>query len=173
MEPEPKQLRGYGELLIGRWSHAHATYFLTGRLRGRGSGLTEEPVASAVRGKLHELEAERAWTLRTFVLMPDHFHLVVTLGEMGSLSDAMRSFKGPLAPVLRSQGIAWQTGFYDHRLRSPEELLPTFRYIYLNPYRAGLIATGEKWPWYFCASEDWAWFGDLTDDGQPFPEWLQ
>jgi REP element-mobilizing transposase RayT len=169
----PKVHRGYEALLAGRWSQGGYTYFLTGCLARPLNGLTSEPLAGMVWGRLHELEATNQWQLRSCVLMPDHFHLLLTLGQEGDLSDVMRHFKGPLTSALRHNGLRWQPRFYDHRLRSADELLPIFLYILLNPYRANLIAPPEKWPWYYCAPEDWKWFGELTNDSVPMPEWLQ
>jgi REP element-mobilizing transposase RayT len=105
--------------------------------------------------------------------MPDHFHFLITLGPHGDLAEAMRQFKGPLAPLLRKQGVRWQKSFYDHHLRDDDDRLPVFLYIFLNPYRADLAAVGEKWPRYYCAPEDWEWFGGMTNESHPFPEWLQ
>jgi putative transposase len=165
--------RGYGALRIGRWSQTGDDYFLTGCLNRPHTGLTSDPLAGAVQAQLRELEVSDHWLVRTSVLMPDHLHLLVTLRQRGSLSATMRLFKGPLTPKLRKHGLRWQENFYDHRLRSIEELWPTFLYIFLNPYRAGLVETGQKWPWYYCAPEDWEWFGGLTNESLPFPEWLR
>ncbi|MFZ5495155.1 MAG: hypothetical protein ACOZE5_07430 [Verrucomicrobiota bacterium] len=55
----------------------------------------------------------------------------------------MRLFKGRLTPALRNHGLKWQEGFYDHQIRESEDLLPVFLYIYLNPYRAGLLGEAE------------------------------
>ncbi|MBI5770062.1 MAG: transposase [Verrucomicrobia bacterium] len=173
MNTEPKIYRGYGALRTGRWSQADADYFVTGCLQRPATGLTSEPLATMVQARLHELETSGYWKLRSSVLMPDHFHLLVTLGPQGNLSEAMRQFKGPLAPMLRKQGVSWQKNFYDHHLRNGDERLPTFLYIFLNPYRANLIPTGRKWPWYFCGPDDWEWFGRMTDESLPFPEWLR
>ena len=170
---EPEIYRGYGALRVGRWSQAGSDYFVTGCLDRPLSGLTTEAIADTVRVRLHELETAGHWRLRSYVLMPDHFHLLATLGDRGDLSGAMRLFKGPLTPVLRQHGLRWQKNFYDHRLRSVDELLPTFLYIFLNPYRAGLVSVGEKWPCYYCAPEDWEWFGGMTNESLPFPEWLR
>jgi hypothetical protein len=74
--------------------------------------------------------------------------------------------------VLRSEGLRWQRGYFDHRLRPDEDRLPVFLYLYLNPYRAGLLATSDLWSGYYCRPDDWAWFAPLTDEGSPMPEWL-
>jgi REP element-mobilizing transposase RayT len=170
---EPRIYRGYGALRVGRYSAGHSNYFVTGCLARPPTGLTEPAIADAVRAKLHELEARGLWHLRTYVLMPAHFHLLFTLGESAQLSDALRLFKGPLSPVLRAHHLRWQQNFYDHRLRAEGNLLPTFLYIFLNPHRANLIAADSTWPWYFCAPDDWEWFGGVTNASVPFPEWLK
>jgi hypothetical protein len=36
-----------------------------------------------------------------------------------------------------------------------------------------LIQPIDRWPHFYCCEEDSEWFDGLTDDGQPFPEWLQ
>ena len=82
--------------------------------------------------------------------MPDHLHLLVTLGEHSELSDVVRLFKGRLVGALRAAGMKWQHGFLDHRMRPDEDRLPVFLYIFLNAYRAELLHADEKWPTYFC-----------------------
>ncbi|MDB6113889.1 MAG: Transposase like protein, partial [Lacunisphaera sp.] len=108
----------------------------------------------------HQLETEGVWKVRCIVIMPDHLHLVVALGENRSLSAGVRLFKGRLTPALRNTGAQWQAGFYDHRVRTADDLLPIFLYIFLNPYRANLCPLDRLWNGYFCCPEDWAWFRD-------------
>jgi putative transposase len=170
---EPSIHRGYGALRIGRWSQSNADYFLTGCLNRPLTGLATPPLTDLVRARLHELETQGYWRLRTYVLMPDHFHLLVTLGSNDELSEVVRRFKGSLTPALRRQGLAWQKSFYDRRLRTDADVFPVFLYVFLNPYQARLVANDAKWPLYYCAPEDWTWFGELTNESVPFPEWLK
>lgn len=120
-----------------------------------------------------KLESDDAWRVRTWVVMPDHMHALIQLGEAASLSNCIRLFKGRLSSALRRDGVAWQDGYYEHQMRSYEDRLPVFLYIFLNPYRAQLLSPLEKWPGYYCAPEDWAWFESLTNSETPFPEWLR
>lgn len=122
---------------------------------------------------MRRLESAQVWGLRTAVVMPDHLHLLVTLGNATDLSSAIRLFKGRLTPLLRKHGAAWQQNFFDHRLRPDEELLPVYLYIFLNPYRKGLIPVNQPWKGYSCNEEDWAWFGSLTNERCPEPAWLE
>lgn len=129
-------------------------------------------VTNAVLAVAQKLMAEGAWSVRTAIIMADHVHLLIALGAQMELAAVMRLFKGRTAPALRASGMRWQRGYFDHRLRAGEDRLPVFRYLYLNPYRAGLIQMNEKWPGYFCAMDEWAWFASMTNQDCPLPEWL-
>ncbi|MDI1320394.1 MAG: transposase [bacterium] len=118
------------------------------------------------------LDQEAAWTLRTGVAMPDHVHLLVEVSSLPGLAGVVRLFKGRLAPTLRKAGLKWQPAYFDHRRRPDEDRLPVFLYIYLNPYRAKLHSEKQTWPGYFCSQGDWRWFGPLTSQSCPIPEWL-
>ncbi len=164
--------KGHAALRRGRWSVAGATYFLTlcsdRKQRGFSSGALGRAVLDHARTMIDE------WHLRTAVVMPDHLHLVVELRDASDLANAIRRFKGPLSVRLRQEkeSLKWQRSFYDHRLRKTENLLPIFLYVFLNPYRAGLVQTDQRWPHYYCSPEDWNWFGNLTQSSCPYPEWI-
>jgi putative transposase len=164
--------RGHGALRIGRWSDGGANYFLTSCIDERRSGLHAPAVTTAILDLACRMSIGRVWSLRTCVIMPDHVHLLVTLGLDEDLSGALRLFKGRSAPLLRAVGLRWQKGFFDRRMRDSEDLLSVFLYIYLNPNRAGLLKREETWPGYFCSENDWTWFGQLSGVDGPLPEWL-
>jgi hypothetical protein len=63
--------------------------------------------------------------------------------------------------------------FYDHRLRESDSVEDVIRYIHLNPYRKSLVREAEVWPYFYCDSGDWEWYGQTTDNGGPFPDWLK
>ena len=96
-----KVYRGYGALRIGRLSFQNSDYFLTACLERPRSGLSDRPIAEAVRRQLFEIERSGEWDLRTFVVMPDHFHLLATLLVERTISSLVRAIKGPLTPILR------------------------------------------------------------------------
>jgi hypothetical protein len=41
----------------------------------------------------------------------------------------------------------WQSGFHDHKFRTPESESKKWEYVCLNPVRAGLVKRPEEWPW--------------------------
>lgn len=132
----------------------------------------ELPLIEVAKLRAHELEFRELWQVRSYVIMPDHIHLLVALGSEYSLMQAVRLFRGGLSPALRKNGLSWERGYFDHRIRRGEDRLPVLRYIFLNPYRAGLVSLEQQWPGYYCAGEDWTWFRSLTNDTAPYPEWL-
>ncbi len=173
MMPEQPPKPGYSALRQHRWSAAGIEYFVTLNLERPASGLSDSALLEVITQQFVRLETEAAWSLRTWVVMPDHIHLLFTLGTQLSLSESLRLLKGRLSPALRKQRLNWQDGYYEHRLRADDDRLPIFLYIFLNPYRAHLISTTETWPGYYCSSDDQIWFAPLTDSDLPFPEWLQ
>jgi REP element-mobilizing transposase RayT len=111
MSEERQPLKGYSALRRGRWSEHAADYFLTICIRRPQAGLCSSSLVVAVFGEMRRLTIDGQWTVRTAVVMPDHLHLLVTLGERSHLSECVRMFKGRLAPALRKTNLAWQPSF--------------------------------------------------------------
>ena len=149
-----------------------ADYLITICTLERRPGLTKPELQAALQAELTAMSIDEVLEARALVLMPDHLHLLISLGEKLELSRAVARLKSKISPVLRKSGLGWQTGFHDHRVRADESLEPYFRYIHLNPYQARLIETGVVWPYSWFRREDWDWFEALTDDGRALPEWL-
>jgi len=85
-----------------------------------------------------------------FVVMPDHFHWLMSLGFPLPLSGVVDNVKGHSArsvnTVLGRAGMpVWQRGFHDHALRREESVKDVARYIVANPLRAGLVRRVEDY----------------------------
>jgi len=100
------------------------------------------PVVNALRA------AERANDARTlaFCLMPDHLHWLLRLGRL-TLAQVVGQMKGRASRSCRVEdGHLWQRGYYDHAIRTDENLLNVARYIIANPLRAGLVSRIGDYP---------------------------
>ena len=81
------------------------------------------------------------YLLHGFVVMPDHFHLLITPQE--SLERAVQCIKGGFSFRAKREldwnGEVWITGFSDHRIRDEEDFRIHQRYIEKNPVEARLV----------------------------------
>ena len=156
MDPkrQPQPTRRTPDLLIGRQSIPGARYFLTLCEAKRRPGFLDPIVAQELKRALDQIHLSGDFSLVAATVMPDHVHMLGILGQRLSLSRMVGKFKADTHRCLRSHGLAWQENFYDHRLRAEKESGPFARYIFLNPYRAGLIPLTASWPF-------WCRWGDL------------
>jgi putative transposase len=85
-----------------------------------------------------------------FQFMPDHVHVILKgVREDSDTYRVMRMFKQKTG-FLFSQagfGIVWQKDFYDHILRSEEDMSNHLRYILDNPVRTGLTRSWQEYPY--------------------------
>jgi putative transposase len=86
--------------------------------------------------------------VHSFVVMPNHFHLILTVAEGLTLERAIQLIKGGFSHEAGRRFGAkyeiWQKSFVDRRVRDAAELARYAAYIQENPVRAGLVgAAGE------------------------------
>jgi len=88
--------------------------------------------------------------LLAWVLMPDHAHWLLQLGEGERLETSLGRLKAVSARQLNRQPgrrtPVWTAAFHDHALRNEKEVLPAARYIVANPIRAGLVRRVGDYP---------------------------
>ena len=168
----PDSSKGYRALRQGRYSQGGGEYFVTFCSADRQTGLTADSIAASILSEIGLMEAEHIWTVRCAVIMPDHIHLLIQLGEKLSLGRTIARLKSKSTKQLKPAGLHWQEGYFEHHMRPNEERLPVFHYIYLNPYRAKLLPEEKTWPWFVCGPEDQAWFSSYLNQGLPEPTWL-
>ena len=142
--PTEKVERGHRALRRGRRSIANQPYLITFTTHGRASIFSDPKLAMAVAPSIVDARTWRSSALLAWVLMPDHWHGLIELGENERLSDTIRRLKSNSARVGRLADPAiqqvWARGFHDRALRSDESLRTAARYLVMNPVRAGIVA---------------------------------
>ena len=121
-------------------------YFVTICTHNRDLLLRTEPVQEAVRSTWEAIPQRfRAVTLDEFVVMPNHVHGIIILGDAtGAASGAptlgaiIRAFKSISAiqssRILNRSGLPfWQRNYYEHVIRDEDELNIIRQYICDNP----------------------------------------
>ena len=121
------------------------TYFVTFDAWERRALFRPEPWARLFFQNL--LSHRDSYLLHEFVLMPDHFHLLITPSI--ALERAVQLIKGGFSyrakEELGSSAEVWQRGFSDHRIRDWEDYERHLHYIHLNPVKRHLCEGPEEY----------------------------
>jgi putative transposase len=108
-------------------------YFITACTLKRGEYLLAEP---EIFWECWPLPKPEAW-----VIIRDHFHLIVSSGEKG-ISKLIHDFKIRYSIRYRfrfGKGRIWQNRFWDHIIRDQDDLNRHIDYIHYNPVKHGLV----------------------------------
>ena len=102
---------------------------------------------------LRSYVAESKFRLHDFVVMPDHVHLLLTVGGDMTIERVMQFIKGGFSYRLKKEfgysGEVWQRGFSEVRVEDEQSFLRHREYIAENPVRAGLADSPEEFPYCF------------------------
>ena len=127
-----------------------ATYFLTTSTWERCEIFRVLEIAEILVQRIFACRDKRAYHLHEFVVMRNHFHLLMTPGETTTLEKAMQLIKGGSSRQIHAQRgqrmEIWQPGFHDWTIRDGEDYRAKVRYIHMNPVQAGLVERPEDWP---------------------------
>ena len=125
--------------------------------------------------ELAQLRSEMDFLLIGWVLMPDHFHLLIKPEPAGITSQFMQEFKkrtaqrilatltenqrhpwcGKMLARLRlpptvhgdSRFRVWQRRYYPFGVYSEKKRLEKLTYMHNNPVKQGLVSSPDQWPW--------------------------
>ncbi len=138
-------------LRIGRYSIPGQIYLVTVVAYHRRAIFSDFSIGRIVIRELMQADNFGSTRTHAFVVMPDHFHWLVELGNCLSLPDVVGNVKCHSARNInrlmeRPGTHVWQCGFHDHALRSEEAVIDAARYIIANPLRAGLVKRVGDYP---------------------------
>ena len=142
---------GTKALRAGRFSQQNGVYFVTATTDQRIPWFQEFSFAQLMCRNLEHPAYRADAKILCWVVMPDHVHLLMQLGEE-NLAQVMNRLKSRSAILLNREigrsGCFWSRGFYDHALRKEEDLKGVARYIVANPLRAGLVKKAGDYPYW-------------------------
>jgi putative transposase len=89
--------------------------------------------------------------VHAYVLMPNHFHLLVTPQTDDGLARLMqalgRSYVRYFNREHQRSGSLWEGRFKSTVIQPDRHVLACMAYLDLNPVRAGLVAQAQDYPW--------------------------
>ena len=117
--------------------------------------LQTERNAALLIDVLRSLVAERKFQLHDFVIMPDHMHLSIEVGDETTIEKAIQLIKGRFSFRLSREfgykGEVWQRGFTEVQVMNQQNFEAHRAYIADNSIKAGLVASIEEYPFCFCS----------------------
>jgi putative transposase len=145
------------------------TFFVTSKTSmGRGL-LQSDRVAALLVDVLRSYMAAGRFVIHDFVVMPNHIHVLISVGADISIEKAMQFIKGGFSYRVKKElgysGEVWQRGFSEVRVECEESFRRHREYIARNPVRAGLVKEGEDFAWCFEALKKRKAAGAGSPDG--------
>lgn len=102
-------------------------------------------------GLMAELSPRFACSVHAYVLMTNHVHLLATVDEPDGASLFMKNLAQRYAQhfnrISDRCGPLWEGRFRSSLVDSERYLLTCYRYVELNPVRAGMVRSPADYPW--------------------------
>jgi putative transposase len=121
------------------------TYLVTAVTAQRRSLFQVTATAELLQQTILDYRNQGKFLLHAFVLMPDHFHALMTPAPDVSLEKAMQFIKGGFSFRLKSKHDVWERSFNESQISTEEKFLNCVRYIEENPLRRGLASTPQDY----------------------------
>jgi REP element-mobilizing transposase RayT len=133
-----------------RIEYAEAVYHVTSRGNARRSIFKDDKDREMLLNLLEEVNDRYHWLCHAYCLMSNHYHLVIETPD-GNLSKGMRQINGVYTMRFNrrhgSVGHIFQGRYKAILIQKESHLLEVCRYVVLNPVRAKVVKTPERWRW--------------------------
>jgi putative transposase len=144
------------------------TFFTTSVTFERRQVLQTDRMCNLLLDVFRDNRSQGRFMLHEFVIMRNHFHLILTPAYDIPLEKAMQFIKGGFSfrakKELGMRYEIWQKGNKEHRIKDTQDYWNHVEYIWNNPVRAGLVSRPED----FAYSS-----ARLRDAVDPPPAWVE
>ena len=142
--------------------------FITISCAGRRPLLANDAAKKIVIEELNAARCKHQFKLFSYVIMPNHVHLVLHPSDNTSIGPIIGEVKARSARrilqtwysteqtslLLRKTGVGsprkrvfWTPRCFDHNCRNTETTLEKINYCHMNPVKAGLVCDPAVWKW--------------------------
>jgi putative transposase len=147
---------------LKRFYGASYLHFITSSCYQRRALLHSSDRRDLFLRTLEQVRLRYQFAVVGYVVMPEHFHLLISEPEKGDPSVVMQVLKQPFArqvlqarsPATKSgsdamleEGHVWQRRFYDFVVWSEAKRVEKLRYMHRNPVQRGLVLEPDQWAW--------------------------
>lgn len=121
---------------------------MTSSIAGKRNLLQSDRSAGLFIDVLYTYRAQGKYRLHEFVVMPDHFHALITINSGMSVEKAVQFIKGGFAyRAGKEWGFSapvWERGFSELRVKDWGAFQKVGEYIRQNPVRRHLVLKAEE-----------------------------
>jgi putative transposase len=148
---------------LHRYYGNHHLHFITCSCHARRPWLGTARRRGQFVKVLEEVRQRYQFVVVGYVVMPEHFHLLISEPETGTPSTVMQVLKQRFGHQVLKQlrkrrsscqprlweeeSHVWQRRFYDFNVWSKEKRIEKLRYMHRNPVKRGLVLEPEQWAW--------------------------
>lgn len=136
---------------LPHWTLTSSSYFVTFCLSERENKFLSNPVTAQIVEDAISYYSGKQYEVDSYVVMPDHVHLLVTPYpdfELDKILYNLKSFSAKaINKILNKQGRFWQTESFDHLVRNRGYWIRYFDYIHNNPVKARIVNTPNEYKW--------------------------
>jgi putative transposase len=126
------------------------TFFVTSSIWGKRRLLQSDRSAGLLLTVLYDYRAQGKFRLHEFVVMPDHFHVLLTVESDTTIERAVQFIKGGFAfragRELGMRAPIWQKGFSEVRILDAQAFERARQYIWNNPVKRYLVLEPGQYP---------------------------
>jgi putative transposase len=132
-----------------RGNTGYSVYFITASTAQRAPLFRKGSMAQLFIEVLLHYRDHKNYLLHEFVVMPDHFHLLISPAL--SLERSLQLIKGGFSYRAKKElGFGdeiWEKSFYDRRVRGAEDYYNFKQYIRQNPVKQELVSSFTDYPY--------------------------
>ncbi len=121
-------------------------HFVTFSCYQRLPYLAEPEAYDIFEDSLEKTRQKYGLSIDSYVVMPEHVHLLVSEPKQKNLSVALQALKISVAKRLAPKPF-WQRRFHDFNVYSDSKRIEKRRYMHRNPFMRGLVAHPKDWQW--------------------------
>jgi len=95
---------------------------------------------------LERIRQRHRFVVASYVVMPEHVHLLVSEPKKGVLDRAIKAVKLSVS-LRRKERPFWLARYYDFNVFTDDKRVEKLRYMHRNPVVRGLVSKPEEWQW--------------------------
>jgi REP-associated tyrosine transposase len=131
-------------------------HFITCSCHQRRPYLRTPEARDLFLSELERMRKKYRFIVVGYVVMPEHFHLLASEPQKGTLSTVMQAVKLGFTRRVITNGISgidpnthhvWQARFYDFNVWDDHKCTEKLDYMHRNPVTRGLVSAPDQWRW--------------------------